>query len=73
MIALVMEVIGKQPQAIFYTRRPTLFGNEAELRWKRYINSRNWCVKTEYNLEDEEDEAIRAFILLNMPGARIIP
>lgn len=73
MIQLVMQEVAKDPAALFYSRKPTLFGNEAELRWKRYHNSRCWSVKVEYNVADDEDEAIRVFILNNLPGARVIP
>lgn len=74
MIADVMAVLSKGgPAGIFYSRKPTLFGNEAELRWLPYINSRSWCVKTEYNLPDDESEAIKQLILLNVPGARVVP
>lgn len=62
MIALTMEIVGKGPVAVFYSRKPTIFGNETELRWLPYYNSRAWCLKTEYNVSDEEDEAIRQFI-----------
>lgn len=73
MIAEVISVTDASPAGVFYVRKPTLFGNEAELRWKRYFNSRTWCVKIEYNLSDEEDAAIRSLILLRFPGARVVP
>jgi len=73
MITEVITVTDAIPASVFYVRKPTLFGNEAELRWKRYANSRNWCVKIEYNLSDEEDAAIRSLILLRFPRARVVP
>lgn len=73
MIALVMDVLNSHPAGLFYSRKPTVFGNEAELRWKRYHNSRCWCMKMEFNLSDEEHDAITHLILLHQPGARIVP
>jgi hypothetical protein len=73
MIVDVIAVTNARPAGIFYVRKPTLFGNEAEFRWKRYFNSRCWCVKIEYNLPDDEDAAIRSLILMHYPGARVVP
>lgn len=68
MIELVTQIIKAGPVGIFYVRRKTVFGNEAELRWKRYINSRNWLVKIDYNVSDADHAAIKHLIQVSMPG-----
>lgn len=41
---------------VSYKRKKTLFGNEAEFRWKDYHNSANVRLKVSYNVPDEDHE-----------------
>lgn len=56
----------------FYHRKATVFGNEAEFRWKRYANSRRHCIKTTYNLSEDEHVEIVEYLMETVPNMRLI-
>lgn len=57
---LLEEVIMQGGYPTYYGRIPTVFGNEATLRWRRHLNSPTEYVRIAYNVSDFDHKVIFA-------------
>lgn len=52
-------------------RTTTVFGNEAEIRWKKWYNSKNDSVQVVFNVTDEEHEECKKLFPFSRPSEAI--
>lgn len=72
MLDFIKDIVATGGYPRYYQRKATVFGNEVEFRWKRYANSRHHCIKTTYNLSDDEHAEIIKYLLKTVPNMRLI-
>lgn len=53
---LIESILAAGGRITGYTRTTTVFGNEAEIRWRKWANSKNDSIQIVFNVPDEEHE-----------------
>lgn len=56
MKALIESILAAGGRITSYNRTTTLFGNEAEIRWRKWHNSKNDSVQVVFSVSDAEHE-----------------